>query len=61
MTKNEPLLEVHLFDFEENIYGKKLKVEFIKLIRKEKKFQSIEKLKDQIIKDIKIVKNDRLF
>ena len=58
--KNEPLLEVHLFDFEENIYGKKLKVEFIKLIRQEKKFQSIEKLKDQIIKDIKTIKNDRL-
>ena len=59
--KNEPLLEVHLFDFDENIYGKKLKVEFIKLIRQEKKFQSIEKLKDQIIKDIKTIKNDRLF
>ena len=59
--KNEPLLEVHLFDFDENIYGKKLKVDFIKQIRKEKKFPSIEKLKDQIIKDIKIVKNDRLF
>lgn len=59
--KNEPLLEVHLFDFEKNIYGKKLKVDFIKLIRKEKKFESIEKLKDQIIKDIKTIKNDRLF
>ena len=59
--KNKPLLEVHLFNFDKNIYGKKLKVEFIKLIREEKKFQSIEKLKDQIIKDIKIVKNDRLF
>ena len=37
--KNEPLLEVHLFDFEENIYGKKLKVEFIKnLFGKKKNF-----------------------
>ena len=59
--KNEPLLEVHIFDFNENIYGKKLKVEFIKLIRQEKKFQSIEKLKYQIIKDIETTKNDRLF
>ena len=59
--KNKPLLEVHLFNFDKNIYGKKLKVEFIKLIREEKKFQSIEKLKDQIIKDIKTIKNDRLF
>ena len=35
--KNKPLLEVHLFNFDKNIYGKKLKVEFIKLIREKKK------------------------
>ena len=59
--KNEPLLEVHLFGFDEDIYGKKLKIEFVKLVREEKKFESIEKLKDQIIKDINTVKNDKLF
>ena len=58
---NEPLLEVHLFNFDEEIYGKKLRIEFVKLIREEKKFESIEKLKDQIINDINTVKNDKLF
>ena len=60
-TNNEPLLEVHLFDFDEEIYGKKLRIEFVKLVREEKKFESIEKLKDQIINDINKVKNDKLF
>ena len=60
-TNNKPLLEVHLFNFDEEIYGKKLKIEFVKLVREEKKFESIEKLKDQIIKDINTVKNDKLF
>ncbi len=60
-NKSEPLLEVHIFDFEKNIYRKKLRIDFIKFIRKEKKFESVEKLKDQIIKDIKLVKNDKLF
>lgn len=46
------LLEVHIFDFDENIYGKNIKVEFIKKIRNEKKFKSIVELKEQIIKDI---------
>ena len=50
-TNNEPLLEVHLFNFDEEIYGKKLRIEFVKLVREEKKFESIEKLKDQIILD----------
>jgi riboflavin kinase/FMN adenylyltransferase len=58
---NEPLLEVHLFNFDEEIYGKKLRIEFVKLVREEKKFESIEKLKDQIINDINTVKNDKLF
>jgi len=58
---NEPLLEVHLFNFNEDIYGKKLKIEFVNLVREEKKFESIEKLKDQIIKDINVVKNDKFF
>ncbi len=60
-TKGTPILEVHIFNFNENIYGKKIKVNFLKFIRKEKKFQSIEKLKDQIIKDIEVVKKNEFF
>ncbi len=56
--KKTPMLEVHIFDFSKEIYGKKIQVSFLKFIRKEKKFESVEKLKDQIIKDIKLVKKN---
>lgn len=47
-----PLLEVHLFDFDEPIYGQCLQVRFLKKIRDEKKFDSFEALKAQIQADI---------
>ncbi len=50
--KNKPLLEVHLFNFNLNIYNSSLKVEFIDFIRKEKKFSGIDSLKNQLIIDI---------
>ncbi len=50
-------LEVHLFNFDEDIYGKNLKVEFVKRIREEKKFNSLEELKKQIDKDYNLIKN----
>ena len=40
--------ETHIFDFSEDIYGEKIKVEFIKLIRPEQKFESIDELQEQI-------------
>ena len=40
-NQNKILLEVNLFNFNKNIYNKKLAVEFIKFIRREKKFKSI--------------------
>jgi riboflavin kinase/FMN adenylyltransferase len=50
------LLEVHLFNFSGNLYNKYLSVEFLKFIRKEKKFKNINKLKTQIKLDLKIAK-----
>ena len=50
------LLEVHLFNFSGNLYNKYLSVEFLKFIRKEKKFKNINKLKSQIKQDLKIAK-----
>ena len=44
-------IEVHIFDFDKDIYGKKLKVCFVKKIRKEKKFDSLPSLKRQLKKD----------
>jgi riboflavin kinase/FMN adenylyltransferase len=39
---------VHIFDFEEDIYGQHLKISFVKRIRDEQKFDSIEALKNQL-------------
>lgn len=47
-------LEVNIFDFDENIYGKNIKVSFIERLRDEKKFDSIETLKTQISEDKKL-------
>ena len=44
-------IEVHIFDFDKDIYGKNLKVCFLKKIRKEKKFDSLPSLKRQLKKD----------
>ena len=49
-------LEIHILDFDKDIYGKKIKVIFSKKIREEKKFNSIEELKAQIEEDINSIK-----
>ncbi|MFV2089982.1 MAG: bifunctional riboflavin kinase/FAD synthetase [Pseudomonadales bacterium] len=52
----EPLLEVHLFDFEGNLYGQLLTVQFVKKIRDERTFDGLESLKAQIHADIEEVR-----
>ena len=47
----KPLIEVHLLDFDGNLYGKNIFAEFIKFIREEKKFDSTDDLKAQLVKD----------
>ena len=42
------LLEVHLFDFDRDIYGRHVQVSFMKKLRPERKFESFELLKRQI-------------
>ena len=51
------LLEAHLFEFNQDIYGKELTVEFLTFIREEKKFDNFALLTQQIKKDIQLVKN----
>ena len=46
------LLETHIFNFNDDIYGKELTVEFLTFIRPEQKFDNFEKLTTQIKKDI---------
>ena len=45
---NKPLVESYLIDFNENIYNKNVRVYFIKKIRDEIKFSSIEELKNTL-------------
>lgn len=45
-------LEVHLFDFNGNLYGKRLTVSFFAKLRDEQKFKSLDALKQQIAQDI---------
>lgn len=52
---NRNLLEVHLLSFNKNIYGERIYVEFLKKIRDEKKFDSLELLKQQIGQDIRTI------
>ena len=48
----EPLIEVHIFNFDMDIYGEIIEVNFGKKIRDEAKFSSIEELKAQIQRDL---------
>jgi len=52
------LLEVNIFGIKVNLYKKILKVSFIKFIRPENKFNNINKLKNQIKKDIIVAKKN---
>ena len=50
------LLEVNIFNFSGNLYNKKLRVDFVKFIRKEKKFKGIDQLRKQIKLDLRVAK-----
>ncbi len=46
-----PRLETHLFDFSDDIYGERLRVEFVERVRGERKFAGIDALKAQLAAD----------
>jgi riboflavin kinase/FMN adenylyltransferase len=48
---NVKSIEVHLFNFNEDIYGQVISIKMISKIRDEKKFSSIQALKEQLVKD----------
>lgn len=45
-------IESHLIDFNDNLYGEKIKIEFVEFIRDNIKFNSVEELIEQIKKDV---------
>ena len=47
----EVLLEVYLFDFDQDLYGRRLRVRLIDFLREEKKFDDVDELKAQIASD----------
>src|SRR5437868_3206707 len=52
-SKSERILEIHLFDFKRDIYGKDVEVRFIRFLRPEKKFENVEALTRQIGLDVR--------
>ena len=56
-TKDQPIIEVNLFDFDGDLYGKQIRVSFIDRIRDEEKFDSLDELKAQLEQDKKAVMN----
>lgn len=50
--------ETYLDRFSGDLYGRKLKVEFVRFLREIKKFDSVESLKEQLSKDIKGVREN---
>ena len=50
--KSERVLEIHLFDFNRDIYGQDVEVGFLKFLRPEKKFENLDALVQQIRKDV---------
>ena len=52
-SKSQRLLEIHLLDFERDIYGEDLEVRFVRYLRPERKFDSVEALARQIDVDVR--------
>lgn len=53
----EPIYEIHILNFNQEIYGKKISFELLDFIREEKKFESLDALKQQVKMDIDKIKN----
>lgn len=51
------VLEVHILDFDSNIYGKDVQLQFVQRIRDEQQFSGLEELKNQLKKDKKSVRS----
>jgi len=56
------VIEVNIFDFDRQIYGEKVEVSFLELIRGDRKFESLDQLRDQLIEDrnetLRILENE---
>jgi riboflavin kinase/FMN adenylyltransferase len=51
-ARGEPVLEAHLLDFDEDLYGKHLRIDFLHKLRDEEKYSNLETLTRQIALDV---------
>ena len=59
VAENNPLtVETYILDFQGDIYGEKLRLEFISFIREQRHFQNMDELKTQLEKDLNFVKEE---
>ena len=54
--KYDKNVETHIFNFDKELYGKKIVVEFLKKTRDEVKFDDVQELSDQIVRDCREAK-----
>jgi len=54
---NNLSIEVYIFDFNEDIYGQEIRLEFLKFIRPEKKFENLDDLRAQLRLDMSRIKS----
>ena len=54
--QNQPKVEVHVLDFSGNLYGQQLAVDFIARVRDIAKFSSADALRNQLSKDLAVVR-----
>ncbi len=50
-------IESHIFNFDQDVYEKEIKIDFLERIRDEKKFETVDKLIENITKDVNFGKN----
>ena len=49
--EGKPTIEAHLLDFDGDLYGRRVKVEYLHFLRPERKFDSLEALTEQLERD----------
>ena len=54
---NSLQIESHIFNFDQDVYEKEIKIDFLERIRDEKKFETVDKLIENITKDVNFGKN----
>ena len=53
-------VEVHILDFDQDIYGQAVELEICKFLRPIQKFDSLEEVQKQVEKDIELIKNGNM-